>query len=37
LRQNYPYDVANLRWGSIETGMEFSPAPATAPAPVATA
>ena len=37
LRQNYPYDVATLRWGSIETGMEFSPAPATAPAPVATA
>jgi len=37
LRQNYPYDVATLRWGSIEAGMEFSPAPATAPAPAATA
>ena len=37
LRQNYPYDVAMLRWGSIETGMEFKPAPATAPAPAATA
>ena len=32
LKQNYPYDVAMLRWGAIEDeGMEF----ARAPAPVA--
>jgi cation diffusion facilitator CzcD-associated flavoprotein CzcO len=28
LRQNYPYDVATLRWGSIEDGMDFVRAPA---------
>ncbi|HET6830572.1 MAG TPA: NAD(P)/FAD-dependent oxidoreductase [Solirubrobacterales bacterium] len=31
LRQNYPYDVAHLRWGSIDEGMEFHRAPAPSP------
>jgi cation diffusion facilitator CzcD-associated flavoprotein CzcO len=35
LRQNYPYDVAHLRWGSIDAGMEFHRAPAAAPQPAA--
>jgi len=30
LRQNYPYDVAMLRWGSIEDGIDFAPTPARA-------
>jgi len=32
LKQNYPYDVAQLRWGSIADGMEFVRAPAGAAA-----
>ncbi|MFN8111633.1 MAG: NAD(P)/FAD-dependent oxidoreductase [Solirubrobacterales bacterium] len=36
LKQNYPYDIAMLRWGSVDDGMEFSRAPARQPAAVAT-
>jgi len=35
LRQNYPYDVAMLRWGSIDDSMDFHRAPISRP--VATA
>ncbi|KAA0266902.1 MAG: NAD(P)/FAD-dependent oxidoreductase [Acidobacteria bacterium] len=31
LRQNYPYDVAMLRWGSIDDGVDFAVAPRPAP------
>ena len=36
LKQNYPYDIAMLRWGPVDDGMEFSRAPAPSPAAVAT-
>ncbi len=32
LKQNYPYDIAMLRWGPIDDGMEFARSPASAPA-----
>jgi len=34
LKQNYPYDIAMLRWGSIDDGIEFSRAPAASRTPV---
>ena len=32
LKQNYPYDIAMLRWGPVDDGIEFSRAPSRPPA-----
>jgi cation diffusion facilitator CzcD-associated flavoprotein CzcO len=37
LRQNYPYDVAMLRWGSIDDAIGFHRIPAAASTPVGAA